>query len=130
MEGVLIVAIIFGSIASVFIVPRYLRSQERMKMAEALRVAIEKGQTISPDMMDAMSTASANVRPIDMTPTPQRDLRTGIIWMGVAAGLVALGLIVGMEEPDASYWFLGFAAFPGFIGLAFIVLGLINKPKS
>ena len=130
MEGVMIVAIIFGSIASVFIVPRYLKSQERIRMAEALRAAIEKGQTISPDMMDAMSSASANVRPIEMTPTPQRDLRTGIIWMGVAAGLVALGLIVGIEEPDASYWFLGFAAFPGFIGLAFIVLGLINKPKS
>ena len=131
MEGVLVVAIIFGSIASIFIVPRYLKSQERQKMAEALRAAIEKGQTVSPDFMDAMSSnMSANIRQIDTTPTPQRDLRTGVIWMSVAAGLVALGLIVGFEHPDATYWFLGFAAFPGFIGLAFLVLGLINRPKS
>ena len=130
MEGVLIVAIIFGSIASIFIVPRYLKSQERMKMAEAMRAAIEKGQTPPADFMDAMSEMSAKVRTVDLTPTPQRDLRTGVIWLGVAAGLVALGLIVGIESPDATYWFLGFAAFPGFIGLAFLVLGLINKPKS
>ena len=127
MEGILIPISLFGMIAAIVILPRYFRSQERQKMAEALKAAIEKGQTVSPDFMDAMSS---NVRTIDMTPTPQRDLRTGIIWMGVAAGLVALGLIVGIEEPDASYWFLGFAAFPGFIGLAFIVLGLINKQKS
>ena len=127
MEGILIPISLFGMIAAIVILPRYFRSQERQKMAEALRAAIEKGQTVSPDFMDAMST---NVRQIDLTPTPQRDLRTGIIWLGVAMGLVALGLIVGFEEPEASYWFLGFAAFPGFIGLAFIVLGLLNKQKS
>ena len=77
-----------------------------------------------------MSSMSANVRPIDLTPTPQRDLRTGVIWLSVAAGLVALGVIIGFEHPDATYWFLGFAAFPGFIGLAFVLLGLINKSKS
>ena len=127
MEGILIPISLFAMIAAIVILPRYFRSQERQKMAEAMRAAIEKGQAVSPDFMDAMST---NVRAIDLTPTPQRDLRTGIIWMGVAAGLVALGLIVGMEEPDASYWFLGFAAFPGFIGLAFIILGMLNKSKA
>lgn len=127
MEGVLIVAIIFGSIASLVIVPRYFQSLERQKMAETLRAAIERGQPLPSEVIDAMST---NVRSPGLPPSPQRDMRTGIVWLGVALGLVALGLIVGFEEPDASYWFLGFAAFPGFIGLAFIVLGLINKPKS
>jgi hypothetical protein len=127
MTPVLIVLIIFGSIASLFILPRYFKSLERQKMAEALRAAIEKGQPLPNEMFDAMSS---NVRLPDLPATPQRDLRTGIIWMGVAAGLVALGLIVGFEEPDASYWFLGFAAFPGFIGLAFIVLGLLNRKKA
>jgi hypothetical protein len=73
---------------------------------------------------------SSNVRSPGLPPSPQRDLRTGIIWVGIALGLVALGLIVGFEEPDASYWFLGLAAFPGFIGLAFVALGLLNKGKS
>ncbi|MGA0604434.1 DUF6249 domain-containing protein [Phenylobacterium sp. VNQ135] len=124
---ILIPLAFFAMIAAIVIVPRYFRSLERQKMAETLRAAIERGQPLPQEMVDAMST---NVRSPGLPPSPQRDLRTGIVWLGVALGLVALGLIVGFEEPDASYWFLGFAAFPGFIGLAFVVLGLINKPKS
>ena len=127
MEGILVPISLFGMIAAIVILPRYFRSQERQKMAEALKAAIERGQTVSPDFLDAMQT---NVRAPDLPATPQRDLRTGIIWLGVAMGLVALGMSVGFEEPDASYWFIGFEAFPGFIGAAFIVLGLINRPKS
>ncbi len=124
---ILIPLAFFAMIAAIVIAPRYFRSQERQKMAETLRAAIERGQPLPQEMVDAMST---NVRSPAMPPSPQRDMRTGIVWLGVAMGLVALGLIVGFEEPDASYWFLGFAAFPGFIGLAFVILGLINKPKS
>ena len=43
MEAVLIVAIIFGSIAAVFIVPFWIRSQERIRVQETLRAAIESG---------------------------------------------------------------------------------------
>ena len=127
MEGILIPISLFVMIAAIVILPRYFRSQERQKMAEALKAAIDKGQNVSPDFMDAMST---NVRQIDLTPTPQRDLRTGIIWLGVAAGLVSLGLIFGFEHADATIPFLAFAAFPGFIGLAFVVLSFLNKSKA
>ena len=124
---ILIPISLFAMIAALVIVPRYFRSIERQKMADTLRVAIEKGQPLPTEVIEAMSS---NVRSPGLPPSPQRDLRTGIIWVGVALGLIALGLIVGFEEPDAAYWFMGFAAFPGFIGLAFIVLGLLNKPKS
>ncbi|WP_309092060.1 DUF6249 domain-containing protein [Phenylobacterium sp.] len=124
---ILVPIALFGMIAAIVIVPRYFRSLERQKMAETLRAAIERGQPLPQEMIDAMST---NVRSPSLPPSPQRDLRTGIVWLGVALGLVTLGLVVGFEEPDASVWFLGFAAFPGFIGLAFVILGLINKPKS
>lgn len=124
---ILIPLAFFAMIAAIVIVPRYFRSLERQKMAETLRAAIERGQPLPQEVVDAMST---NVRSPGLPASPQRDMRTGIIWLAVALGLVALGLIVGFEDPDATYWFLGFAAFPGFIGLAFIVLGLINKPKS
>ena len=44
MEAVFIIAIIFGSIASVIIVPFWVRSQERIRVQETLRAAIESGQ--------------------------------------------------------------------------------------
>jgi Domain of unknown function (DUF6249) len=117
----------FAMITAIVVVPAVLKSRERQKMAEAIRVALERGQPMPPELIDAMSS---NVREPKLPPSPQRDLRTGIIWVGVSLGLVALGLIVGMEEPDASYWFVGFAAFPGFVGLAYIILGMIQKSKA
>jgi hypothetical protein len=127
MESVLIVLIIFGSIASLFIVPRYFKSVERQKMAETLRAAIEKGEPLPTEVIEAMSS---NVRAPGLPPSPQRDLRTGIIWTGVGVGLAALGLALSFEEPDSLYPLLGIAAFPVFIGLAFILLSVLGKPRS
>ena len=128
MTPVLIVLIIFGSIASLFIAPRYFKSIERQKMAETLRVAIEKGQPLPHEVIDAMSS---NVSaPRGLPASPQRDLRTGIIWLGVGVGIAALGLAISFEDPDALYPLLGFAAFPVFIGLAFVLLSFLNKPKA
>jgi|SRR3954462_5461956 hypothetical protein len=127
MEAIVILFIIFGSIASLFLVPRYFKSVERQKMADTLRIAIEKGQPLPTEVVEAMSS---NVRSPGLPASPQRDLRTGIIWLGVGLGFAALGLTVSFEEPDALMPLLGFATFPTFIGLAFILLGFLNKPKS
>lgn len=117
----------FLMIAAIVIGPRYLKSQERQKMAETLRAAIEKGQPLPTEVIEAMSS---DVRSPGMAPSPQRDLRTGIIWLGVGIGFAALGAILSFEEPDALFPLLGVATFPIFIGLAFITLGLLNKSKS
>jgi len=126
MDEVLIPLAFFAMIAAIFIAPRYFKSQERQKMAETLRVAIEKGQPLPPEVVDAMSS---NVRNPGLPPSPQRDLRTGIIWLGVGVGFAALGLVISFEEPDALFPCLGLASFPTFIGLAFIALGLLNKKQ-
>ena len=125
--AVLINLIIFGSIASLFLVPRYFKSVERQKMADTLRVAIERGQPLPTEVIEAMSS---NVRSPGLPASPQRDLRTGIIWLGVGVGLAAFGLAVSFEEADALYPMIGIAAFPFFIGLAFVALGLMNRTKS
>ena len=97
------------------------------KMADTLRVAIEKGQPLPSEVIDAMSS---NVRSPGLPPSPQRDLRTGIVWVGVGVGFAAVGLAFSFEWPDALYPMLGLAAFPTFIGLAFVALGLLNRTKS
>lgn len=126
MEPVLIILIIFGSIASLFIVPSYLRSQERQKLQETLRAAIEKGQPLPSEVVEAM-TSDAKVRP---KPSPYRDLRTGIIWVGVAVGLAGLGLALNFDEPEATFPMLGLACFPGFIGLAFILISFLGRGRD
>jgi hypothetical protein len=117
----------FLLVAALVLVPAYLRSKERQKLQETLRLAIEKGQPLPPEVVEAMSS---NVRAMRTPPSPGRDLRIGVIWLGVAIGLAAFGIALGFEEPDAVFPLVACAAFPGFIGLAFIVLGLINRTKA
>lgn len=125
MEAVFIIAIIFGSIASVIIVPFWLRSQERIRVQETLRAAIESGQPMPTDVMET-AARNINIRP---APSPSRDLRTGIIWLGVGLGFIAMGIALGYEEPDATIPLIACAALPVFIGLAFIALSFFNRPK-
>ena len=124
---ILVPIALFAMIAALVIVPRYFKSIERQKMAETLRVAIEKGQPLPTEIIDAMSS---NVRTPGLPPSPQRDLRTGIIWLGIGVGLAAMGGAISFEDPDALYPILGVAVFPIFIGLAFVALALLNKSKS
>jgi hypothetical protein len=114
----------FIMVAALVLVPRHYRSIERQKMAETLRVAIEKGQTLPPEVVDAMA------KDVKLPPSSGRDLRTGIIWLGVALGLACFGIAIGFEEPDATFPMVAISAFPGFIGLAFILLGLMNRTKA
>jgi hypothetical protein len=122
--GTMIPIFFFAMIAAIVIVPRYFRSLERQKMAETLRVAIERGQPLPAEVVDAMASG------VKAPPTPQRDLRTGIIWLGVGIGLAAMGWALGFEEPDATLPLVGIACFPIFIGLAFVVMSFVNRNRQ
>lgn len=115
---------VFVMVAVIVVVPRYLKSLERQKMAETLRAAIEKGQPLPPEMINVLT---ADVKP---PPSPQRDLRRGMILLAVALALVVMGLLVGQGEPDATYPMIGLAAIPGFIGLAFIAMSRLGRDRS
>ena len=41
-----------------------------------------------------------------------------------------MGVALGYEEPEATIPMIACAAFPVFIGLAFIALSFLNRPKS
>jgi Domain of unknown function (DUF6249) len=126
MEAIVIIGIIFGSITAVILVPFWLRSQERIRVQETLRAAIESGQAMPTEVMEN-AARNINLRP---APSPHRDLRTGIIWLGVGFGLAAMGAAIGYNEPDTTMPMLGLAAFPVFIGLAFIALSFVNRTKA
>jgi hypothetical protein len=126
--AVLIVAIVFGSISAIVIAPLYFRSQERQRMQETLRAAIERGEAIPTDLADALSKTAATR--LAAPPSPSRDLRTGLIWLGVAVGLASMGGALSFEDPDTLYPFLGFAAFPAFIGVAFIVMWAVARDRK
>jgi len=125
MIPVMIVLIIFGSIAAVIIAPMYFRSQERQRMLETVRSAIEKGEPMPDNLTEAISRGARMPAPS----SPERDLRTGIIWLGVGVGLAAMGWTLSFEDPDATFPLIGIACFPAFIGLAFIAMYFLNRGR-
>lgn len=122
--GMLVPISMFAMIAALVIVPRYFRSRDRERLQQTLRAAIDKGQPLPPEMVEAMARET---RP---TSTPYHDMRQGIVWVAIAVGLGLMGYWIGFDEPDAFRPMLGVAALPGCIGVAFIVMALIGRGRK
>jgi hypothetical protein len=122
---------VFGTITAIVFGPTYLKSRERREMQATLRHAIDKGQDLPPEVIEAMSRdVSKNL------PSRTRDIRRGIIWLAVGIGIAAFGLINDLSVGDSDWGghvgdgMLGIAAIPVTIGLAFLVLSFFNKNKD
>lgn len=114
----------FVMIGAIVIVPSWLKSRERRELQATLRTAIDKGQPLPAEIIDAMT------KNVKVAPTSLSDLRTGVIWLAVGLGIAAFGYLVGYEDADAFQPLVGIGAIPAIIGLAFIALSFVNPNKS
>ncbi|MDX1481524.1 MAG: DUF6249 domain-containing protein [Woeseiaceae bacterium] len=109
----LIPVTMFLVLGAVFALFFWFRYRMRNDMQQTIRTAIEKGQELSPEIIDRLGSRK---------PHPDSDLRKAVIWIGGAAGLAVFGIAMGVYEADVRQVMLGVAAFPFFIGLAYAVL--------
>ena len=136
MAGVLVPFAFFAMIAAIVLGPGYLRSKDRERMHETLRIAYEKGQPVPPELIEALQS---NVAP-RVVSTPERDLRVGIVLVAVGLGFAGLGygLWYGLMSVNEIAAYVsggstaGFGAIPGFIGIAFLILWATKRsaPKA
>jgi len=124
-NDILVPLAFFAMIAAIVLVPTWLKSRERRDMQATLRASVEKGQSLPPEVIEAIS--KDNSKPVQ---TAHRDLRAGVILLSVAIGIALLGYAVSFAEADAFYPIAGGAAIPGMIGLAFIILSIFDKNKG
>ncbi|WP_292066141.1 DUF6249 domain-containing protein [Brevundimonas sp. UBA7664] len=125
----------FGTITAIFFGPTYLKSRDRRETQETVRRAIDKGQPLPPEVLDALTKDV-----VKNQPSRTRDIRRGIIWIASGVGIAAFGIInelswgnSGWDHDDGamiSGGLLGFAAIPFTIGLAYLVLSFFNKNKD
>ena len=130
LTPILIVAIVFSAITAIVFGPSYLKSREKREMQTTIRHAIDKGQDLPPELIDAMTRDVAS-----KLPSRTRDLRRGVIWLAVGIGFAAFSYLsnLGWNDHDmegASAAMMGLAAIPATIGLAFIVLSFFNPNKE
>ena len=118
----------FAMIAAIVLVPSFYKTRERADMQQTVRHALDKGQPLPPELVDAI--ARSTKRPA----TAHTDLRAGVIWVAISLGVAGMALAwraraASYAESEALHPLLGIAAIPGFIGLAFIILSFFNKTK-
>jgi len=122
---------VFGTITAIIVGPTWLKSRERREIQATVRHAIDKGQELPPELIDAMTKDVAS-----KLPSRTRDLRRGVIWLAVGIGMAAFGMITGGGfhgdgfGGDFDAGLLGLSAIPATIGLAFIVLSFFNPNKE
>lgn len=118
---ILVPVAFFASIVGIVWLNSYFNGRKRMTIHETLRHAIDKGQTLSPELLQNMSLVTDPVR---------ADLRRGVLFLAFGAAFAVLGTLIGMEESEAITPLLGIATFPIFMGIAYIGLWAFGRDKT
>ena len=126
---VFIVFTIFASIVAVVVGPSYLKSRERREVQLTVRHAVDKGQTLPPELIDAMTKDVQKG-----LPSRSKDIRKGVLSLASGVGIAGFAFTV---SGFTSQWggngdgaLLGIACIPAAIGVAFIILGFFNPNKD
>jgi hypothetical protein len=111
LTGIIVPGIVFGAIVAMVWIAFYFQHRNRKLTHDSVLAAIERSGAADPQLIAAITR-----QPRD----PKADLRLGVILVSVALACVILAFAIGQGIPN--YPVLGVAAFPGLIGVAFIVL--------
>ena len=120
VEDVVVPVVLFLAPALIVWIVSYFNARKRSTVHETLRFAIDKGQVLSPEMLDKMSLLTDPVR---------ADLRRGVLFLAFGAAFAVLGGLISAEEAEALTPMLGVACFPIFIGIAYIGLWAFGREK-
>ncbi len=116
MVGIVFFLCVFGAVAVVM----YFRLRAKQETQLTLRKAIDQGQTLSEEMVKALSG--------NVIPSPIRDLRRGIVLIAIAMALFGFAFLI--EDNDASMVFSAAALFPLLIGISFLILQRVGRGES
>ncbi len=113
MEDVLIPIFLFASLVGVIWLFSHYNYKKRLTAHETLRLAVEKGQEVSPELVERMSY---------LNDPAKSDLRRGILLIAFGLAFISLGMLIPHDEPDAFRGMLGVSSFPIILGAAYLGL--------
>jgi len=132
-EDVLVPLFFFLFVLGIVLGPMAIRTlyqnRERERLHQTMRLMVEKGQPVSTDLLESLNAQVPVAGPRGPR-SPAADLRVGAVLLAVALGFVAFGVALGLtNSPSALGPMVGIGAFPGFIGLAFVILGVLGRNR-
>jgi hypothetical protein len=124
----------FACIAAIIVGPMWLRSRERQNMQDIVRVAYEKGQPVSPELITAIQSSLTG----RTKSTREDDLRRAIIFIAIGIGFIGLGYGIWyglMSVSDEGAYIsggstAGLGAIPLMVGIAYLILWATGSKKS
>lgn len=123
-ESVFIPITFFAMIIGVVWLFQHFAMKKRIEAFQTLRLAIEKGQPLTPETLESMARLGS----------PIADLRRGIVFVAIALGFATFSSIIGWnangEMREVTRGLYGVATFPLFIGLAFLGLHFFANDKK
>ena len=121
MAGEWIPITMFVALTVVLCLFFWFRYRTRNDMQTTIRTAIDKGQELSPEIIDRLGSPKA---PRD------KDLRLALLWIAIALGTGVFAFMVPDHGEQAEQALLGIAAFPFFIGLAYLIMWRFGESRS
>jgi hypothetical protein len=115
-EGVIalfVPIVLFSSIAAVFCVNFYFKHRSKRDFQDTVRAAIQRGQELSPELLDRLGPSAA--------PVKKTDLRRGILEITIGIGIILCGWVIA-DDADSARNFFAVGAFPVLLGLAHLAL--------
>ncbi len=112
----IVVTIVIGLVTWAYF---YLRYKSRARAQETIQAALEKGQELTPELIDRMTGPK---------PRGDSDLRRGLIAIAIGVAFALLGLAVGDQEAIGPL--IGVGAFPFLVGVAYLVMWRLGKSQA
>lgn len=113
MNEELIPIAMFAGLTIVLSLFFWFKYKNRNDMQQTIRLALDKGQELSPELIDRLGHPKAG---------RGRDMRLAMIWLALAAGLALCGVAVPDPSGHALRGCLAGAAFPFAIGVAYLII--------
>lgn len=116
MEGILVPIAMFAATTIIISFFFWFRYRARSEMQQTIRSAIDKGQELTPELVESLGKPQQ--------PSRDKDLRLSLIWFAIAFGISLFGAAIGAVETEEDVFLImtGIAAMPFMIGTAYMIM--------
>ncbi len=120
MADELIGIVLFVGIFTIIGMTIVFRSKTRRDQQDTIRLAIEKGQELSPEVIEKLGSPPARSK--------DKDLRGALISLAIGGGFLGLGLAI--PDDEATQIMAGVASFPVLIGIALLLMHFLRSKET